>query len=51
MAILLLTLTITIVIVLIAGSSTSLEAQNTTNVSNLTGIENTTTSASVTAKT
>jgi hypothetical protein len=50
MAIRLLTFTITIVIVLIVSSSTSLEAQNTTNVSNLTGIENTTTSATVTAR-
>jgi peptidoglycan/LPS O-acetylase OafA/YrhL len=46
----LLIVTIAVVIVLTLGSSTSLEAQNITNVSNLTGIENTTTSASVTAR-
>ena len=34
-----------IIIILIVGSSTSLEAQNITNVSNLSGIENTITSA------
>jgi hypothetical protein len=39
-----------IAIVLTVGSSTPLEAQNITNTSNLTGIENTTTSATVTAR-
>jgi hypothetical protein len=38
------------IIVLTVGSSTTLEAQNITNASNLTGIENTTTSATVTAR-
>ena len=46
----LLILTIASVIILIVGSSTSLGAQNITNTSNLTGIENTTTSATVTAR-
>jgi hypothetical protein len=49
-----LTLTMAVVIVsiivLTVGSSTALEAQNITNASNLTGIENTTTSATVTAR-
>jgi hypothetical protein len=49
-AILLLTLTTAVVAVLTVGSSTSLEAQNISNVSYLTGIENTTTSATVTAR-
>jgi hypothetical protein len=50
--ILLLTLTMAIVNVnvLTVGSSTSLEAQNMTNASNLTGIDNTTSSATVTAR-
>ena len=38
------------IVVLTVGSSASLDAQNITNASNLTGIENTTTSASVTAR-
>jgi hypothetical protein len=48
--ILLLTLTMAVVNVLTVGSSTSLEAQNMTNASNLTGIDNTTSSATVTAR-
>ena len=46
----LLPLTTVVIIALTVDSSTSVIAQYTSNVSNLTGIENTTTSATVTAK-
>jgi hypothetical protein len=43
-------LVIMITVIMALGHNISVEAQNVTNTSNLTGIENTTTSASVTAR-
>jgi hypothetical protein len=43
-------LVIMITVILALGHNISVVAQNVTNTSNLTGIENTTTSASVTAR-
>ena len=43
-------LVIMITVISASGHNISVEAQNVTNTSNLTGIENTTTSASVTAR-
>ena len=41
---------VSIIVLAAVGSNISLQAQNATNVSNLTGIKNTTTSAGVTAR-